>query len=250
METSVLGIWQGDIVLQSALEACVAELRADPCLIDDALAQLPKDFVTADKYGKKTISECKRWFASTEIDIMLGLKFKYLEKPAILCVELGEENENEATLGDKHYETSEPHPRKPGVRRALESLHADASYTVAVFAQGEPEYMLFLQTLVLFQLLRRKEDLLERRGFEVSRFNMGTAALIEPESKQMMYLRAIKLNGKVFHGWPKKEGPVITSVTTAATPSPNVPNGTPMLSPGWEEQDVLSGLAPTSISRR
>ncbi len=239
-QTEVVGIWQGDIVIKSAIEKMLKELKSNPDLIDDVLASLPQDMVTADRYGDKTITQLRKWFADIEVEVLLGLKFRYMEKPAIVALELGDENENEATIGDKNYEPLEDHPRKPGIKRAVESLHADASYTIAVFAHGEPEYMLFLQALVLFQLLRRKEDLFDARGYVVSKFSMGTAALIEPNTKEMIYFRAIKLTGKVRHGWPKKEGGLIESVPVdlQATPKP----ATPIFNLNdWEGRDMLSG---------
>lgn len=247
MGTEVAGIWQGDIVIQSALERMLAELRACPDLIDDVLASLPQDLVTADKYGSKTITQCKKWFAETTPDVLLGLKFRYMEKPAIVCVELGDENENETTIGDKNYDAIEDHPRKPGIRRAVESLHADASYTIAVFAHGEPEYMLFLQALVLFQLFRRKEDLLDARGYAVSKFSMGTAALIEPNTKEMIYLRAIKLTGKVRHGWPKKEGGIIRTVPVDVPPD-TVRAGTVLSLTDFMDRDMLTGALPSDVN--
>jgi hypothetical protein len=244
--TEVVGIFQGDIIVKSAVEIGLKELKANPDLIDDVLASLPQDDLTSDRYGSKTITQCKKWFADTEVETLLGLKFRYMEKPAIVAIELGDENENETTIGDRNYEPIEDHPRKPGIRRCVESLHADASYTVAVFAHGEPELMLFLQSLVLFQLLRRKEDLLDARGYAVSKFSMGTAALIEPNTREMIYLRAIKLHGKVRHGWPKKEGGIIQSVPTAMIPEVA---GQPSPSPApvafsdldFLNMDVLSG---------
>jgi hypothetical protein len=247
--TEVVGIFQGDIIIKSAVEKALKELRSNPDLLDDVLASLPEDLVTADKYGDKTITQLRKWFADTEVEVLLGLKFRYMEKPAIVAIELGDENENESTLGDKNYEPLEDHPRKPGIKRAVESVHADAGYTIAVFAHGEPEYMLFLQSLVLFQLLRRKEDLLDARGYAVSKFSMGTAALIEPNTKEMIYLRAIKLYGKVRHGWPKKEGGLIESVPLSAAPVPVSQTTTvvsPFTEPDWMSQDVLSGAIPQS----
>jgi hypothetical protein len=246
-DTEVVGIFQGDIILKSAVELGLKELKANPDLIDDVLASLPQDDITSDRYGSKTITQCKKWFADTEVEVLLGLKFRYMERPAIVAIELGDESENEATLGDKNYEPLEDHPRKPGIKRCVESLHADASYTVAVFAHGEPELMLFLQSLILFQLLRRKEDLLDRRGYSVSKFSMGTAALIEPNTKEMIYLRAIKLHGKVRHGWPKKEGGIIESVAVAATIESAQATATGTIesviftNPDWLNEDMLGG---------
>jgi hypothetical protein len=243
---STVGIFQGDIIIRSAVLLGLKELKSHPELIEDVLASLPQDDVTADRYGSLTISQCKKWFADTDIDVLLGLKFKYMEKPAIVAIELGEENENETTIGDKNYEPLEDHPRKPGIKRAVESLHADAGYTIAVFAHGEPEYMLFLQSLVLYQLLRRKEDLLDARGYAVSKFSMGTAALLDQSTKEMIYLRAIKLHGKCRHGWSKKEGGLIESVPTAMLPEAvNSPSPEPppvaFENPDFLETDMLLG---------
>lgn len=238
-----VGIFQGDIIIQTALEKAIKELKNYPDLIDDALAGLPKDIITSDKYGNNTITQCKKWFINTEIDILLGLRFKYFEKPAVIAIELGETTEHESILGDKNYATSEPHPRRPGYFRAVESLFADENYTIAIFAHGEPELMLFLYTLVLFQLLRRKQDLLENRGYEISTFMSGSAALTDPGTKEQLYLRTIKLRGKVRHAWPKQEGAEITEVNSLTYPN-QLP--TPVLSPfpdGWANQDILSNSA-------
>ncbi len=245
--TEVVGIFQGDIIIKSAVEKALKELKADPGLLDDVLASLPQDMATADRYGDKTITQLRKWFADTEVEVLLGLKFRYMEKPAIVAIELGDENENETTLGDKNYDAIEDHPRKPGIRRAVESLHADASYTIAVFAHGEPEYMLFLQALVLFQLLRRKEDLFDARGYAVSKFSMGTAALIEPNTREMVYLRAIKLTGKVRHGWPKKEGGIIKAVGVDVPPDA-VRKPTVLTLPDFMDRDMLTGALPGDVN--
>lgn len=241
-DTAVLGIFQGDLIFKSAVDACLAELRQNPNLIDDALASLPQDDITADRYGNKTITACREWFLATDIDVRLGLKFTNWDKPATIAIELGNSNENEATLGDKNYETSEPHPRKPGFRRAIESVHADESYTVAIFASGEPEYMLFLYSLVLFQLMRRKQDLLEARGFEVSKFQVGVAAQVDPQMRELLYMRAISFHGKVRHSWPKQVGQVIDRVTFVLRamdmPAPKLP-----LPEDFLDRDSLAGFA-------
>jgi len=244
MNEATVGWFQSDIVIKSAVEIALLELKKDPGLIEDCLAGLPQDMLTSGKYGNKTIEQCKRWFASTEIEVLLGIQFRYLEKPAMIAIELGEENENEVTLADKNYQPLEQHPRKPGIMRAVESLYADASYTLAVFAHGEPELMLFLYSLVAWQLLRRKEDLLDARGFVVSRYSAGTASFLDPNSQEKIYVRTIRLNGKIKHSWPKKEGGIITSAPVAIYPEPTTsppPSPTPIAftDPNFLEQDIL-----------
>ena len=240
--TATVGIFQTDILLMGALERIVQEYRANPGLIEDVLANLPQDSITANKYGKLTITQCKEWFAKTEIDVLLGLKFKYLEKSAVIAVELGDENENEATLGDKNYDTLESHPRKLGIKRAVESLHADVAYSISIFVSGEPELMLFLSSLILYGLFRRKEDLLDARGFVVSRYSMGSASIIEPGSKEQIFFRTIRLSGKVRHGWSKKEGGIIEAVPFAAITTPV--EDSPFMNLEWENTDVLGPWKP------
>jgi hypothetical protein len=240
------GWFQSDIVLKSAVEIGLLELKKDPGLIDDCLSGLPQDLLTADRYGDKTITQCRRWFLDTSVEVLLGLKFRYMEKPAIVAIELGSETENEASLADRNYDGLEDHPRKPGLKRVVESVHADVSYTVACFAHGEPELMLFLSSLVAFQLMRRKEDLLDARGIVVSKFSMGTASLLEPNSREQIFLRVVQIHGKVRHSWPKRSGGIIESVPTAmipeATTAPVAPLiDTPFSDPNWENTDILGG---------
>jgi hypothetical protein len=240
------GIFQSDIIIKSAIEIGLKELKANPGLIEDMLAGLPQDDLTSGRYGSLTIAQAKKWFADSEIEVMLGLKLRYLEKPSVVCIELGNESENETTLADRHYDGLEDHPRKPGIKRVVESLHADATFTIACFAQGEPELMLFLASVILFICLRRKEDLFDARGYVVSKYSMGTASLLEPNSREMLYMRTIQLNGKVRHIWPKKEGGLIESVPFAGIPEAvGVPSPSPspiaFSAANWENMDILSG---------
>jgi hypothetical protein len=200
MTTLIRGIHQSDIILQSAMRLGLKELRDTPTLIDDMLAGLLDDPLTEGKYGNVTIQQCKDWFASTRIVVRLGLSIDTAQLPMV-AIGLGSAPESEATFSDIHYDVSEPNPWVPGQYRRLHSVLANENYEIAAFVHGEPEYALFLYSMCLFVLLRRKEDLLEARGFELSGFQVG-ALQQAPTEQENIFTRSITVSGKVRHSWP------------------------------------------------
>jgi hypothetical protein len=210
-QTVLGGIFQGDIVIRTAVIRALRELREHPELIYDALASLPQDDLTADVYGEKTISACREWFLATKVAVKLGISLSHL---------------------------SEPDPHKPGNVRRLESVVANETYNIAIFGVGEPEYLLFLYTLVLFGLMRNKQELLADRGFDVTSFSVGVAGALDQGSPENIYIRTIQLSGKVRHSWPTTSAPKVERVEMGVT---NL-NRDPFLPPDWEDRDMLTGI--------
>jgi hypothetical protein len=238
-QTVLGGIFQGDIVIRTAVIRALRELREHPELIYDALASLPQDDLTADVYGEKTISACREWFLATKVAVKLGISLSHLgDAPAVIAVEMGTNTEGEATLGDVHFQPSEPDPHKPGNVRRLESVVANETYNIAIFGVGEPEYLLFLYTLVLFGLMRNKQELLADRGFDVTSFSVGVAGALDQGSPENIYIRTIQLSGKVRHSWPTTSAPKVERVEMGVT---NL-NRDPFLPPDWEDRDMLTGI--------
>lgn len=267
VSTEVTGIFQGDLVIRSAVIVALQELRDNPTLIQDALASLPQDDLTSQRYGDKTVQQCVDWFTNTKIPVKLGLNLSMLSSPCI-AIELNNQDEAESTIGDVNYEASEPDPYNPGLFRKLASLQARESYNVTVLVQGEPELMLFLYTLVLFGLLRHKEDLLDDRGYNRLTFSVGVAAkLDEVPGAEQFFLRAIRLNGYSRHCYPVpldpsnrngagiidrvEFGPRIAAVATDATGTassspvtpdqPTVAGSGPFDPADWDDRDIISG---------
>jgi hypothetical protein len=384
MSTVINGIFQGDIIIRSAVIQALQELRQNPSLIDDVLAGLPKDSLTSGRYGDKTIQQCKDWFLKTDVPVRLGLVLGQLKSP-IIAIEMNQNAEEMSTLGDVNYETSEAQPTSfaatrphyvvesvtgttvvvtaaiaantpqtgvlsinaveysftawsgstftvasvvanPGDsvylvdiltvtpvpvdafvptsgsfkvgsttyaytgldrtngffsgitphlaiasgtitfpwRRALESVQSRESYNINVMVEGEPEYLLFLYSLVLFGILRRKEDLLDARGFMRMTWQVGVAGMLDPSLRENFFTRSIQLTGFVMHGWPKYDpnnslglisevpfggefAPPVHNADGDATSTPQTPTEPPP--PGhdpfqeanWADRDVLSG---------
>jgi hypothetical protein len=325
MSTAINGVFQGDIIVRSAVVTALQEIRQNPSLIDDVLAGLPKDILTSGRYGDKTIDQCKKWFLNTEVPVRLGLVLAQLKSP-IITIAMNQNAEEQATLADVNYETGEVDQTSytvvsnttttmtvsdvidayvpsagtftvgttvrtytgidrttktfsgmtivgtiaPGTlvtfpwRRALESVHARESYEVTVMVEGEVEYLLFLYSLLLFGLLRRKEDLLDARGFTRMTWQVGVAGMLDPSLRENFFTRSIQLTGFVQHGWPKYDpnnvlgligavefggamAPVALNADHDATSTPQTPSEPlpptydPFSPADWADRDMLSG---------
>ena len=103
--TRILGIHQSDIIIRSALEAGLADLRANPVLLDYVFASLPQDVLTWKEYGEKDVQEAKKWFLSTHIPISVVPRMNESKWPQI-TIDLLESSEvvPEAIIGDVNYD--------------------------------------------------------------------------------------------------------------------------------------------------
>jgi hypothetical protein len=106
--TRIVGIHQSDVVIRSAIEAGLADLRANPQLLDYVFASLPQDVLTWKEYGEKDLQEAKKWFLKTHIPVSVLPRFNESKWPAI-TIELLESSEvvPEAIIGDVNYDPFE-----------------------------------------------------------------------------------------------------------------------------------------------
>jgi hypothetical protein len=263
--TEVTGIFQTPIIVRSAIIKSLQELREDPTLIEDALACLVQDDLTAARYGEKTVAQCVEWFTKTNIPVKLGLSLTQLTSPCI-SVELSGGDETEATLGDVNYTPSEEDPRRPGHYRQLASVHSRESVNVIVMVQGEVEYLLFLSSLLRFAVLRHKEDLFDDRGFARMTWGAGVfGSMPEAPGRENFFANTVRVTGYVRHVWPvplakdqpdtaissvpfgPRVAPVAqntegTATSVPATPSEPGPAGANPFDPAnWLDRDIISG---------
>lgn len=83
-------------------------------------------------------------------------------------------------------------------------------YQIGCHIVGEPYTLLYLHSAVIMILMRNKEDLLERRGFELSTFSSSDLVPSEHfQSSENAYSRYITLEGTVELSWPIKIDRVI-----------------------------------------
>jgi hypothetical protein len=102
----IRGIFQSDIIVRGAMIEAISDLRARPYLLDSVFASLPKDCLTSEKYGVKTVSEAKKWFLKNGISIDMAPLQDQPNLPAIV-ISLSESNVGEQSLGHIHYTPSE-----------------------------------------------------------------------------------------------------------------------------------------------
>jgi hypothetical protein len=107
LTTKVLGIHQGDLILKSALDVAMADLRANPSLLNFIWASLPQDPLTWKEYGMKEVNQCKKWFLDTNIPVKISPIRSEMVLPCIV-ITMADSSEatNESTLGDVNPETA------------------------------------------------------------------------------------------------------------------------------------------------
>lgn len=106
IRTQTNGIQQTDVIIQEAIRQGFRELRKKPELLDYCFAGLANDDLTASKLGEGSIARARRWFEQTDISVRLNMALASPQFPCV-SIELQQETEQEATLGDVHYQPTE-----------------------------------------------------------------------------------------------------------------------------------------------
>lgn len=106
------GIAQTDIIVRTAIIAGLADLRANPDLLDYVFASLPRDALTYRQYGEEQVSLAKEWFLSQEIPVFMNTRMDDSKLPCITIAMTGS-SETEETLGDVSYQPAEEAIQQP-----------------------------------------------------------------------------------------------------------------------------------------
>lgn len=85
----------------------------------------------------------------------------------------------------------------------LESVQFRQVYTIKCFVQNDPLYLLYLNAVTEFALLRYRQTLLEARGFMRSTISSGSFYQFKDTGSDLVFGRDITLTGFVFQTWPK-----------------------------------------------
>lgn len=106
--TQIRGILQGDIVIRTAIAAALADMRANPWLLDYVFANVTQDDLTKQEYGAASLQSGKDWFLKTNIQVATTPIIDEGMFPCI-SVNLKESSEvvSELTLGDVNSTVSE-----------------------------------------------------------------------------------------------------------------------------------------------
>lgn len=105
--TSVInGIWQGDLIVQSAIVEALKRMRDCPTEIDYVFHSLINDQLTSDEYGQAQIDSFKEWFLNSDIPVSPSWRVDQTVFP-IITFSMQSSDEISQTLGDINYQTSE-----------------------------------------------------------------------------------------------------------------------------------------------
>jgi hypothetical protein len=92
VENIMSGIFQGDILIKTAIELGMDDMRKNPWLLDHLLSDLTHIKYVSDKYGKKQVDAFKEWFLNGNVDIyMRGIR----DKDRLPCVTISVDASNE-----------------------------------------------------------------------------------------------------------------------------------------------------------
>jgi len=106
--TIVLGIHQSDVIIRSAIITALADMRANPWVLDRVFASLVQDSLTAKDKGQRELQAAKNWFLRTNIPVLVTPVMDEFKTPCI-SITLVDSSEvpSEATTSDTHYEPFE-----------------------------------------------------------------------------------------------------------------------------------------------
>lgn len=100
--TGILGIHASDVIIKSAVEAALHDIRlVNPWLLDYVFAGLPQDALTAKRYGAALRQTAKDWLVKTHVPVAVTPVLDELKAPLIsITLVSSQEETGEATLGD------------------------------------------------------------------------------------------------------------------------------------------------------
>lgn len=97
----ILGIFQGDLIIKTAIELSFEDMRKNPWLIEDVFASLNTNPILAQRYGMKEIARAKEFIMNTNIPVYMHHRLDKMEYPCV-TISIGNSNEDKtlSTLGD------------------------------------------------------------------------------------------------------------------------------------------------------
>lgn len=276
------GFVPSDLLIQSAIKYAIADIRANPHLLDYCFNWMANDDLTNKIYGDKEKQTAKDWVLSHEIFVSMNYRTDDPKFPMI-SIGLNSSVEDTSILSDVNSTSQEDivtkevleinkyilgpfnpesynsitgelvfpedfdtnkivpgmtlysyksnvgipilevvdtrtiiiqpqvtidlsiiyvAPRNKITTVTLESCIFKEAYSIRCLVQGDPLQLLYLHTLLVFILMRYKEELFEKRGFDRSTVSSGPIT-VDTSEPQYIYARDVNIVGFVRQYWPK-----------------------------------------------
>lgn len=109
LNTEGTGVFQGDVILRTAVVMALEDLRAHPWLLDYAFASLGFDDLTSGEYGQREVARAKEWFQKTQVRVVHQISPTNPPPLPIISIQMlsSQELPGEGTLSDTHYQPFE-----------------------------------------------------------------------------------------------------------------------------------------------
>lgn len=103
---------------------------------------------------------------------------------------------------------------RPLLVTTIESMSFRETYSIGCHVQSEMPHLTYLHSILIFCLLRYKQDLLEHRGFERTSIASSQAKREDRTENEIGFARYMSITGYVRQSWPKRTGRRVESTTT------------------------------------
>jgi hypothetical protein len=109
------GIFQGDILIKTAIELGIEDMKKNPWLIQHMMSDLVNINYISDKYGQANIDACKEWFRNAQIDVYMRGRDDKDRLPCV-TIQMGSSNEKPEmkTMADQSTERAMLTPAQIG----------------------------------------------------------------------------------------------------------------------------------------
>ena len=98
----ITGIFQGDIIIKTAIELAIDDMRKNPWVIEDVFRSLVENPILKWKYGLKEVARAKEFILNNKIPIYMRHRVDKQEFPCVtISVGASQEDKSLATLGDQ-----------------------------------------------------------------------------------------------------------------------------------------------------
>lgn len=98
----ITGIFQGDIIIKTAIELAIDDMRKNPWVIEDVFRSLVENPILKCKYGLKEVARAKEFILNNNIPIYMRHRVDKQEFPCVtISVGASQEDKSLATLGDQ-----------------------------------------------------------------------------------------------------------------------------------------------------
>ena len=99
--SDVIGIFQGDLVVRTAIELALEDMRKNPWIIEDVFRSLTENPLLNIKYGMKEIARAKEFILNNNIPIYMAQRLDKMDYPCV-TISIGSSSEDKSlsTLGD------------------------------------------------------------------------------------------------------------------------------------------------------